>query len=132
MSNTDPIASFLTLLRNAAHAHKERVTVPVSNLTLHILEIMKEEKFIDNFKLLEEKDKRFARVHLRYLASKKPAFQGLVRISKPGLRRYVGADKVPRVLGGMGIAVLSTSSGILTDRDARKKRVGGEVLCHIW
>lgn len=132
MSATDPIASFLTRLRNASRARQERVTVPVSGLTLRILEIMKDERFVENFKLMEEGPKRSARVELRYFKDKKPAFRGIKRVSKPGRRCYVAADEVRRILGGMGISVLSTSRGIMTDNEARKQKVGGEVLCNIW
>ena len=132
MATTDPVAFFLTVLRNASRAHKERITVSISNLTLRILEIMKREKFVENFKLIEDGNKRFARIELRYLKDKRPAFRGLVRVSRPGLRHYTAKNKVRRVLGGMGVAVLSTSQGVLTDTEARKQGVGGEVLCRMW
>ena len=129
---TDPISDFLTHIRNAARAGKEAVTAPGSNLTLRIAEILKREGFIENFKLTEEGAKRVIRIHLKYVTGKQAAIQSLVRVSKPGLRRYVNCGEVPRVLGGLGVAILSTSKGILTDREARAGRVGGELLCKVW
>ena len=129
---TDPIADFLTMIRNGARAKKERITAPVSKVTAKITEILKKEGFIDNFKVVEEDGKKFVRIHLRYLRSKQPAIQSLKRISKPGVRYYVGSKKVPNVMGGLGLAILSTPRGILTDREARAANVGGEIICHVW
>ncbi|MBI1978002.1 MAG: 30S ribosomal protein S8 [Candidatus Omnitrophica bacterium] len=129
---TDPIADFLTQIRNAARAGKANVTLPGSKLTLKIAEILKRDGFIENFKLVEEKPKRFIRVHLKYMKGKQPAIQSLIRISKPGIRQYVNSEEIPRVLGGLGIAILSTSKGVMTDRDARTQKVGGELLCKVW
>lgn len=128
---TDPVADFLTQIRNSLRAGKANVTVPASKLTLRIASILKEEGFIQNFKALDEGVKRLVRIHLRYLNGKKPAIRSLVRISKPGLRRYVGCVEIPRVLGGLGVAILSTSKGVMTDREARKQKVGGELLCKV-
>ena len=129
---TDPVADFLTQIRNASRAGKQSVTIPASKLTLKIAEILKREGFIENFKAGEEGVKRFVRVHLKYVKGKQSAIQSLIRISKPGLRQYVNSGEVPRVLGGLGVAILSTSKGIITDREARTQKVGGELLCKVW
>ena len=129
---TDPISDFLTQIRNAARAGKVSVTIPCSKLTFKIVEILKREGFVENYKLTEEGVKRFVRVHLKYVKGKQPAIQALVRMSTPGLRHYVNSEEVPRVLGGLGVAILSTSKGILTDREARTQKVGGELLCKVW
>ena len=129
---TDPIADFLTQLRNAMHAGKASVTARGSRLTLKIAEILKKENFVENFKLIEDKGKRSIRVHLKYAKGKQPAIQSLVRVSKSGLRQYFGYEDIPRVLGGLGVAILSTSKGVMTDREARTQKVGGELLCKVW
>ena len=129
---TDPIADFLTQVRNASRAGKTNMMVPGSKLTLKIAGILKQEGFIENFKLVEEGAKRFIRIHLKYVKGKQPAIQSVVRVSKPGLRQYVNCQEIPRVLGGLGIAILSTSKGIMTDREARAQKVGGELLCKVW
>ena len=129
---TDFIADFLTQIRNASRAGKQQITVPGSKMTGKIAEILKREGFIENFKLMEEGTKRSVRIHLKYLTGKQSAIQSLVRISKPGLRHYVGTHDVPRVLGGLGVAILSTSKGIMTDREARTAKLGGELLCKVW
>jgi small subunit ribosomal protein S8 len=132
MPVTDFVADFLTVIRNASRAHKEKVSMPVSNLTLKIAELLKSEGFVDNVKAFTEDKKPFVRVHLKYVHGKRPAIQGLRRISKPGRRRYVAHDEIPRVQGGLGVAIVSTSKGVLTDRDARKSKLGGELLCTVW
>ncbi len=132
MPVTDFVADFLTVIRNASRAHKEKVSMPVSNLTLKIAELLKNEGFVDNVKSFTEEKKQFVRVHLKYIHGKRPAIQGLRRISKPGRRRYVAHDEIPRVQGGLGVAIVSTSQGVLTDRDARKSKLGGELLCTVW
>lgn len=132
MPCTDFVADFLTVLRNAAKAKKDKVTVPASNLVTGIAEILKEEGFVENVKAFEENKKRFLRVHLKYVRGKQAALQGLRRISKPGLRRYVGVDEIPRVQGGLGVAVLSTSHGVMTGRKAREAKIGGELICTVW
>ena len=129
---TDPIADFLTQIRNAARAGKPSVTVPGSKQSLRLTEILKQEGFVDNFKLVEEKTKKFIRIHLKYVKGKQAAIQSVVRVSKPGLRQYVGYGKIPRVLGGLGVAIVSTSKGIMTDRQARTQKVGGELICKVW
>src|SRR3989338_1288871 len=131
MPVTDFVADFLTVVRNASMAKKEKVTVPASNMTTRIAEILKEEGFVESIKPFSEGPKRFIRIHLKYIR-KKPAIQGLKRISKPGRRVYVANDEVPRVQGGLGVAIVSTSKGLLTDHQARKTKVGGELLCAVW
>lgn len=129
---TDPIADFLTRIRNASSAKKEKVTVPSSKMTLRMTEILKEEGFIENFKLNQEGIKKSIRIQLKYLGKKRPAIQSLLRVSKPGIRYYVGSEEIPKVLGGLGISIISTSKGILSDRKARSQNVGGELLCKVW
>ena len=132
MARTDFIADFLTVIRNAGQARKEKVTIPASKITTRIAEILKEEGFVENVKPFTEGKKQYVRVHLKYIRGKHSAIQGMTRISSPGLRTYVGADEVPRVRGGLGIAILSTSKGLMTDQTARKERAGGELLCKVW
>lgn len=108
------------------------MTTPASKLNVRITEILKEEGFIENFKVAEEGIKKVIRIHLKYASGKKPVIQSLVRISKPGLRHYVGTQKIPRVLGGLGVSILSTSKGVMSDRKARAEKVGGELLCKVW
>lgn len=129
---TDFIADFLTRIRNAVRAGKTNITVPGSKLTVRIAEILKQEGFIENFKAIEEGSKRTIRIHLKYVRGKQSAIQSLVRVSKPGLRHYVGSAEVPRVLGGLGVAILSTSKGVMTDREARSAKLGGELICKVW
>lgn len=131
MSKTDPIADFLTIIRNGLMAKKENVDVPASRITKSILEILKKTEYIDNFKLIEDKKQGILRVYLKYLSGE-PAIINLRRISKPGLRIYVKQEEIPRVLRGRGIAVISTSKGILTDNEARQEKLGGEVICYVW
>jgi small subunit ribosomal protein S8 len=131
MPVTDFVADFLTVVRNASSARKDKVTVPASNMTTKIAEILKEEGFVESVKPFAEGPKKFIRIHLKYIR-KKPAIQGLKRISKPGRRVYVAGEEVPRVQGGLGVAIVSTSKGLLTDQQARKTNVGGELLCAVW
>lgn len=132
MPVTDFVGDFLTVVRNASRARKEKVTLPASNLTLKIAEILKEEGFIENSKVFSEGPKRFVRIHLKYTHCKRPAIQGIRRISKPGRRKYLGYQEIPRVQGGLGVAILSTSKGVVTDQNARKTKMGGELLCTVW
>ena len=132
MSLTDPIADMLAVIRNANAVSKEIVEVPASNLKQEILRIMKEEGYIRNYKMVDQKIKRSLRIYLREEGSKKSLITGLRRISKPGLRVYAPKTQIPKVLGGIGIAILSTSKGIVTDKKARQFQVGGEVLCYVW
>lgn len=129
MSFTDPIADMLTRIRNAMSAGHETVDIPHSRLKREIAVLLKREGYVRDFTLEEG---RTLRVYLKYTRGGEPVIRGLKRNSKPGCRVYVTTGNLPRVLGGMGISILSTSSGILTDKEARQKKVGGEVLCSIW
>ncbi|KUG25215.1 ssu ribosomal protein s8p (s15ae) [hydrocarbon metagenome] len=131
MSMTDPISDFLTRIRNAVKAKKRFVDIPASNTKIRIAELMKENKFIRDYNVIEDNKQNVLRVHLQYINGVS-SIAGLEKISKPGLRRYCGKDDVPRVLNGLGIAVISTSKGIVSDKQARRDAVGGEVLAHIW
>lgn len=132
MMSTDFVGDFLTVIRNASRAHKDKVTTRASGLAVRLSEILKQEGFIQNYKSFSEGKKQFVRVHLKYVRGREPAIQGLQRVSRPGRRIYVGCQKIPRVMGGLGIAVVSTSKGILVDREARKVRAGGELICKVW
>lgn len=132
MSQSDFVGDFLTVLRNASQARLEKITTPSSNVALKILEILEKEGFIQSFKGFEEGVKKFVRVNLKYVKGRKPALKGIRRISTPGLRRYVGVKKVPNVLGGFGVAIVSTSKGLMTDRQAKEMNVGGEFICTVW
>jgi small subunit ribosomal protein S8 len=129
---TDPIADMLARIRNGSLAEHEKVDIPASKLKVRLAEILKEEGFIKNFRLIEEKPQNVLRVYLKYGPGQERVISGLRRVSKPGRRRYVAADRIPSVLGGMGVAVLSTPRGVLTDRESRRAQVGGEVLCYVW
>ena len=128
----DPIADMLARIRNGSLAEHEKVDIPASKLKVRVAEILKEEGFIKNFRLIEDRKQGVLRVYLKYGPGQERVITGLRRVSKPGRRLYVGADKVPTVLGGMGVAILSTPRGVLTDRESRKANVGGEVLCYVW
>lgn len=128
---TDPIADMLTRIRNAAQARHERTIIPSSNLKQQLAEILKREGFIDDYRVEDGVQKKLTIV-LKYGRDRQSAFVGIRRASRPGRRFYVGHKDIPRVQNGMGVAILSTSAGIMTDRDARDKRVGGEVLCEVW
>ena len=132
MSLTDPIGDMITTIRNANALQREKLDVPHSGLKEEILKVLKTEGFIRTYKRVEGKPQGLLRVYLREEGEKHSSITGLKRISKPGLRVYVPKERIPRVLGGLGMAVLSTSRGILTDRQARKEKVGGEILCYIW
>jgi Ribosomal protein S8 len=133
MSMTDPIADMLTRIRNGLQAELETVNIPASKVKTEIARILKQEGYINNYSVTGEtaKDKVIT-VELKYGPNKQKVISGLKRISKPGLRVYAKSDSVPRVLNGLGIAVISTSAGLMTDRDARKKNLGGEVVAYIW
>lgn len=131
MSVTDPISDFLTRVRNASKARKVRVEIPSSGLKKELAEILKKENYIHDYAIVEDNKQNLIRIHLKYNQGT-PAISGLRRISKPGLRIYKGKDELPRVLNGLGTAVISTSKGLLTDKEARKQSVGGEVVCYIW
>jgi len=132
MSTTDPISDLLARIRNAMLAKHDRLDVPKSKLKLEICRILKEEGYIENLSLVEKKPVPDIRIFLRYDQHGAPAIRHLSRVSKPGRRVYRGAAEVPSVRNGLGTAILSTSSGVLTDRQARTQRVGGEVLCQVW
>jgi small subunit ribosomal protein S8 len=129
---TDPIADMLTRVRNANSASKETVSMPTSKKLVEIARILKEEGYIVNYEVIPEEPVGKLQIILKYGKKKEKIIRGLKRISKPGLRVYAGKDDLPRVLGGLGTAVISTSQGVMTDRDARKAGIGGEVLAYIW
>jgi small subunit ribosomal protein S8 len=129
---TDPIADMLTRIRNSILIKAEKVDIPASRLKVEIAKIMKEEGFIKSYKIIKDKKQGVLRVTLKYAPDNKPIVEGLKRISKPGRRVYVGKSEVPSVMSGMGIAVVTTPKGILTDKACRREGVGGEVLCYIW
>ncbi len=129
---TDPIADMLTRLRNAVTARHEFTNMPHSTLKEHIANVLKAEGFLDDVRTAENNGKKTLTVVLRYGNNKQAAIDGLLRLSSPGRRVYVRHDRIPRVRSGMGISILSTSRGVMTDRDARKQRVGGELLCAVW
>jgi small subunit ribosomal protein S8 len=129
---SDPIADLLTRIRNGSRAEHEKVDIPSSKLKVRMAEILKDEGFIKNFRVLDDDKQGTLRVYLKYGTGAEKVISGLVRVSTPGRRVYVTHDKIPSILGGMGVALISTSRGVLTDRDARKERVGGEVLAYVW
>jgi small subunit ribosomal protein S8 len=131
MTMTDPVADYLTRLRNAIQAGHKRVDVPASNLKRELSKLLVDNKFIGSFTEIKNTTQAVLRIQLRYNDGQS-VISGLRRISRPGLRQYVDATAVPRVLGGLGIAVLSTSRGLMTDKQARAAKIGGEVICHIW
>ncbi|MEW6622256.1 MAG: 30S ribosomal protein S8 [Bacillota bacterium] len=132
MVMTDPIADYLTRIRNASSVMKETVEIPASNLKRDMTEILKREGFIKDYECIEDGKQGVIRIYLKYTPNKEKVISGLKRISKPGLRVYAGKDEIPKVLGGLGIAIISTSKGVMTDKEARKNSVGGEVICYIW
>ena len=132
MQITDPIADMLTRIRNANSAKHDTVDIPASNMKKAIAGILQEEGYIKNFQLIDDGTQGVIRVALKYNAGKESVISGLKRVSKPGLRIYAGADELPRVLKGLGIAIISTSKGIMTDKKAREAHVGGEVLAFVW
>lgn len=131
MSRTDLIADVFTMIRNAMMSKKENVDVPASNTVRAILEILKKENYIENLKLIEDKKQGIIRVYLKYIAGR-PAIRHIERRSRPGLRTYVKHEKVPAVLRGRGLSIISTSKGIITDKQARELKMGGEVIGYIW
>lgn len=131
MPVTDPISDFLTRIRNAAKAKKVRVEIPSSKIKVGLADIMKKYNFIDDYTLIEDNKQNMLRLHLKYVNGDS-AISGLKRISTPGLRVYKKCDELPRVYNGLGIAVISTPKGLLTDKEARKVSLGGEVVCYIW
>ena len=131
MPATDPIADFLTRVRNAVKARKKYVEIPSSKMKIGLAEILKTQKFIKDYNVIEDNKQNILRVHLQYVNGV-PSITGLKRISTPGLRTYVGSDEIPRVLGGLGISILSTPSGLKTDKQAKTESVGGELVCQVW
>ncbi len=131
MSLTDPVADLLARIRNAIGARHQKVDIPASKLKLEIARILKEEGYISNYKQTEEEGKQVLRVYLKYGASNQAAISTITRVSRPGCRVYVGRTEIPRVLGGLGINILTTPRGVMTGRQARKEGVGGEVLCEV-
>lgn len=129
---TDPIADMLTRIRNSNDARHDSVDIPASNVKKEIAQILLDEGFIKGFDYIEDNKQGIIRIDLKYGQSKEKVISGIKRISKPGLRVQVKSDDVPRVLGGLGMAIISTSSGMMTDKDARKNAIGGEVLCYVW
>ncbi len=132
MNMTDPIADYLTRIRNAIMARHERVEIPASRIKKQITEILKEEGYIQDYLHIEDKKQGKLQIELRYDEEGQNVIRGLQRVSKPGGRVYVQVKEIPRVLNGLGTVILSTPQGVLTDRECRKRNVGGEVLCYIW
>jgi small subunit ribosomal protein S8 len=131
MPTTDKISDFLTRVRNASNAKKIKVDIPLSNTKKSLAEILKQQKFINDYSIIEDNKQNILSIVLKYVNGK-PAISGLRRVSKPGLRIYKKSEELPRVLNGLGIAVISTSQGLLTDKEAKKRVLGGEVVCYIW
>ena len=129
---TDPIADLLTRIRNAVQAKHESLVVPRSKIKLAILRILKEEGYIVNYKLADEGALRTIRLYLKYTPANQPAISTIKRVSRPGCRVYVGSKDIPRVLGGLGVNILTTPRGVMTGKTARKEGVGGELLCQVW
>ena len=132
MALSDPLADMLTIIRNASRAKKDIVEVKNSRLTESVIKILKAEEFITNYKLIKDNKQGIIRIYLRYHKNGNPALLGLKRISRPGLRAYRKADALPKVYGGLGVAIVSTSKGVMTDTAARDAKTGGEVLCFVW
>ena len=132
MVMTDPIADMLTRIRNANQMRHENVTVPASTLKINILNVLNEEGFIADYELVKDEKQGLVTIALKYTSENERVIKGLKRISKPGLKVYAQVDELPRVLNGLGIAIISTSKGVMTDRDARKQNLGGEVLAYVW
>jgi small subunit ribosomal protein S8 len=132
MSLTDPIANYLTLLRNAIQAKRQKVDIPSSNLLVEITKLLKDEGYINNYKVTEEGSKTILRVYLKYGSKGERVISGLQRISLPVCRTYTSCKSIRRVLGGLGISILTTPKGVLSGAEARKQGVGGEILCNVW
>ena len=132
MTMTDPIADMLTRIRNAIHANRKKVDIPASNVKKAIADVLLQEKYIAGYEVLEDSPQGTIRVTLKYTGREESVIVGLRRVSTPGRRVYVGKEEVPRVMGGLGVAVLSTPRGVMTDKQSRKEGIGGEVLCYVW
>jgi len=129
---TDPIADMLTRIRNGLQARHAAVEMPTSKIKVAIAEVLKDEGYIKGYSVAGDSTIKTLKVELRYVGKNEPVLSGIKRISKPGLRVYAGATEIPRVFGGLGVSILSTSRGVMSGGQARKQRVGGEVLCHVW
>jgi small subunit ribosomal protein S8 len=129
---SDPLADMLTRIRNAGMVRYETVDVPMSNLKVGVAKVLREEGYIKDYQVIEDNKQGTLRIELKYGPHDERVINGLRRVSKPGLRRYVKADEIPKVLSGLGISILSTSKGIITDREARRLQIGGEILCEAW
>lgn len=132
MVMTDPIADFLTRIRNANTVYHDKVEAPASNVKKAIAELLKQEGYIKDYETVEDGKQGIIRMYLKYGTNKQRVITGLKRISKPGLRVYAKKDQIPKVLGGLGIAIVSTSKGIMTDKQARQAALGGEIICYVW
>ena len=132
MSMSDPIADFLTRIRNAGTVYHEKVEIPSSTVKKALADLMKKEGFIKDYEVIEDNKQGVLKVYLKYGPNRERVITGLKRISRPGLRIYAKKDQLPKVLGGLGVAVISTSKGIMPDRQARREGLGGEVICYIW
>jgi len=132
MAQSDPIADYIAMIRNAAKAGLRKVDIPASRMKLELTKILMEYGYLRNYTVIEDGKQGTIRIYLKYDEQKKSVISGIERVSKPGRRLYVGVDQIPRVFNNLGIAILSTPHGVLTDRDARKLRVGGELICRVW
>ena len=132
MSVSDPVADFLTCIRNAIGAKHRKVDVPSSQMKQEIAKVLLRERFINNFKVIEDTKQGVLRIYLKYTGDEQSVITGVQRVSKPGRRVYVGKARIPRVMGGLGTTVLSTSRGLMTDREAREAGLGGEIVCKVW
>jgi len=129
---SDPLADMLTRIRNAGMVRYETVDVPMSNLKVGVAKVLREEGYIKDYQIIEDDKQGILRITLKYGPNNEKVISGLRRVSKPGLRQYVKADDIPKVMSGLGISILSTSKGIIADRDARRQNIGGEILCEAW
>ncbi len=133
MGMSDPLADMLTRIRNANKARHEKVDIPASNLKVHVARILKDEGYLKNYKVIKDGKQGILRIYLKYEGeTRTPVLTGLRAVSKPGLRRYVRTSEIPMIMHGLGVSILSTSKGVLTDQEARKLNVGGELLCSVW
>ncbi len=133
MGMSDPLADMLTRIRNANKAKQEKVDIPASNLKIQIARILKDEGYLKNYKVVKDGKQGVLRIYLKYEGETKfPVLSGLKRVSRPGLRRYVRGNEIPMVMRGLGVSILSTSKGVVTDKEARKMNIGGELLCSVW
>jgi small subunit ribosomal protein S8 len=132
MTVTDPIADLLTRVRNATRANHDHVLVPVSKLKLDLIKVLKAEGYVQKYDLVDDQKHGAIRITLKYGAKRRPVITGIRRVSRPGRRHYVNTQEIPRIMGGLGTAVLSTPEGLMTDKEARRRHLGGEVLCEVW